>query len=523
MAPRLRESDSMWLFRNTLKQRLSLITLFTAGAALLLAIALMFATEATSFRKTIVRDISIKADIIGNQCTAALVFNVKKDAEETLGALRADPHIEYAAVYDKTGTLFAFYQPGGSPGPFPEKPALKYGYRFNINHLDMIQPIVLHNEQIGYVFIRSDLQNLNALMLSFTMAAVVVLIVSLLVAYVLVTRLQRTITGPVAELVGIMERVSREQDYAARAAVQGPDELGSLAQGFNNMLSAIQDRDSELERQRRHLEETVGYLRTSTSELQEVNKRLETLDKLKSDFVSTVSHELRTPLTSIKAFVELILLKPTMSSERQLKLLRTINEESDRLGRLINDLLDLSKIESGTVKWQSEEVSVKDIINTSVDGIYPLARSLGLRLSTSINGPLPPLYGDRDRLVQVVTNILSNAIKFTHEGGTVTIEAHQEADPEPGIVVTITDTGIGIPEGDLKLIFDKFYRAGDQLTNKTPGTGLGLTIARQIVEHHGGTIWATSTIGQGSTFTFILPLAGNGIAAPQDERPQPDL
>jgi signal transduction histidine kinase len=374
-----------------------------------------------------------------------------------------------------------------------------------------VQPIILHEEQIGTVFIRSDLRNLYALLLSFLTAAAVVLVVSLLLAYVLVSRLHRTITGPVADLVGIMERTSRERDYTMRTAVHGPDELGSLAQGFNDMLSTIQDRDSELERQRRHLEETVENLLTSTKELQEANRKLETLDKLKSDFVSTVSHELRTPLTSIKAFVELILLKPAMSSDRQLRLLRTINEESDRLSRLINDLLDLSRIEAGTVQWRSENVSMKDIIQTSASGILPLARNKGLQLSTKIDEPLPRFLGDRDRLVQVVTNILSNAIKFTPEGGTVTIEAHQEGAPEPRIVVAITDTGIGIPKEDLEQIFDKFHRAGDQLTNATEGTGLGLAIARHIIEYHGGRIWATSTHGKGSTVTFTLPGIGTTI------------
>lgn len=494
----------MELQRNTLKQRLILITLITAGLALLLAIAIMFATEMTSFRNTIVRDIAIKAKIIGNQCTAALLFNVQKDAEETLGALRADPHIEFAAVFTATGKLFASYQASGGSSPLPPVPEV--GSRFGIDYLDLVQPIIMQNEQVGTIYIRSDLQNLNILLVKFSVAAVVVLIVSLFVAYVLASRLQRTITGPVTDLVGIMETITRERDYSMRTAVQGPDELGSLAKGFNDMVSTIQDRDSELERQRRHLEETVENLRTSTKELQEANRKLEIVDKLKSDFVSTVSHELRTPLTSIKAFVELILLKPSMPAERLAKLLRTINEETDRLSRLINDLLDLSSIETGRGRWRYEDVSMRDIIQSSINGIRPLVQNKGLRLSTFIDDPLPQFRGDRDRLVQVVTNILSNAIKFTPAGGAITIAAHQETDDYPRIVVKVTDTGAGILQEDLKLIFDKFHRAGDQLTNKTEGTGLGLAIARQIVEHHGGAIWATSIYGSGSTFTFTLPI-----------------
>ncbi len=247
-------------------------------------------------------------------------------------------------------------------------------------------------------------------------------------------------------------------------------------------------------------------LRNYSAELQAANKKLQGLDQLKSDFVSTVSHELRTPLTSIKAFVELILLQPSMPPERILKLLRTINGESDRLSRLINDLLDLSRIEAGTMTWPSEPVSLNDIILTSVEGILPLARNKGLHLKTAIEGPLPSVHGARDRLVQVVTNLLSNAVKFTPGGGTITVEAHQEAGPCPQLVVAVSDSGAGIRPEDIELIFDKFHRSSDELTARIEGTGLGLTIARQIIERHGGRIWATSTYGAGSTFRFTIPL-----------------
>jgi len=254
-------------------------------------------------------------------------------------------------------------------------------------------------------------------------------------------------------------------------------------------------------------------MRRFSSELQAANRKLEGLDKLKSNFVSTVSHELRTPLTSIKAFAELMLLKPSMPPERTLKLLRIINDESDRLGRLINDLLDLSRIEAGTMTWRSEPVSLNEVIQTSVDGILPLVQNKGLHLTTAIAGSLPWVRGTRDRLVQVLTNLLSNAVKFTPVDGTVTVEAHYEVDPRPQLVVAVSDTGAGIPAEDLELIFDKFHRSSDELTGRTEGTGLGLTIARQIIEHHGGRICVDSTYGVGSTFRFTILLDRSGPPA----------
>jgi PAS domain S-box-containing protein len=261
-------------------------------------------------------------------------------------------------------------------------------------------------------------------------------------------------------------------------------------------------------------------LRSYSAELRTANKKLEGLDKLKSGFVSTVSHELRTPLTSIKAFVELILLKPSMSSERTRKLLRIINDESDRLGRLISELLDLSRIEAGTMTWRSELVSLNDVIQSSVDGILPLARNKGLHLTTKIEKSLPSVNGTRDRLVQVVTNLLSIAVKFTPEGGTITIEAHQEAGSCPQLVVAVSDSGAGILAEDIELIFDKFHRSSNELTARTEGTGLGLTIVRQIIEHHGGRIWAASTYGAGSTFSFTIPLNRPCPPAADASRPE---
>ncbi|MDA8422365.1 MAG: HAMP domain-containing sensor histidine kinase, partial [Nitrospiraceae bacterium] len=193
--------------------------------------------------------------------------------------------------------------------------------------------------------------------------------------------------------------------------------------------------------------------------------------------------------------------------------LRIINDESDRLGRLISDVLDLSRIEAGAVRWNSQQVFLKDVIPLSVEAVLPLAQNKGIHLATTLVETLPAILGDKDRLVQLVTNLLSNAVKFTSSGGSITINAHQEQAPLPRLVVAISDTGVGIPPEDLTLIFDTFYRSSHPLMDHTEGTGLGLTIARQIVKNLGGEIWATSTRGSGSTFFFTLPLAGNDARA----------
>lgn len=252
----------------------------------------------------------------------------------------------------------------------------------------------------------------------------------------------------------------------------------------------------------------TAELKRINARLEEANRKLQALDKLKSDLVSVVSHEFRTPLTTIKAIVELLVMKPDMPEPQKARLLGTVNAESERLARLVSDLLDLERIETGSMAWRVDEVDIEDVIQISLASMGPLFEAKELRVTTAFGPGLPILAGDRDRLIQVVTNILSNAVKFTPAGGAVHIAARRETAPVPQIVVEISDTGRGIPAGDLDMIFDKFRRSADRIADAIEGTGLGLSISRQIIESHGGRIWAASTPGKGSTFTFTLPLAG---------------
>ncbi len=303
----------------------------------------------------------------------------------------------------------------------------------------------------------------------------------LMIAALLSFLFSRTLSRPLMKLKHAADRVA-EGDLSYRVSIDSRDEIGSLADSFNRMVSD---------------------LKISTERLQAANEKLVTLDRMKSDFISTLSHELRTPMTSIKAFSELILIKPRMPEGKKTKFLTIIKAESERLARLINDILDLTKIEAGKLSWKTGEVSVEGVIRHSVAGIQPLADDKRILMTIAVEPALPSLLGDEDRLVQVMTNILSNAVKFTPQNGAVRIGAGLSRGQHREIVVQVADTGPGVPEGDLPLIFDKFHRSGNGMTE---GTGLGLAIARQIVEHHGGKIWATSEPGAGSTFTFTLPL-----------------
>ncbi len=282
----------------------------------------------------------------------------------------------------------------------------------------------------------------------------------------------------------------------------------------------------------RHLGQLVADrtedLARKASELEAANQQLRELDNLKSAFLSSVSHELRTPLTSILGFAKLIAKDFTKAflplgrgaqslqekGERVLRNLGIIKREGERLTRLINDFLDLTKIESGRLEWHDCNIQAAEILHRAIASVSSLVAAKPLvRLETAIPDDLPFLHVDPDRLEQVIINILSNAFKFT-ESGAITIGAAITA--QKRLRVGIADTGIGIPDSELTRIFDKFHQVihQDTLVDKKVGTGLGLAICRQIITHYGGSIWAESTMGQGSSILFELPVSDTSPTAP---------
>lgn len=252
-------------------------------------------------------------------------------------------------------------------------------------------------------------------------------------------------------------------------------------------------------------------------ELVEANRKLQELDKMKSDFLSTVSHELRTPLTSVlgfaniikKRFEEVVVLHVCSDDKKVERAVRQIKDniniiisEGERLTALINDVLDIAKMEAGKVDWKRETFSVADFIDRATKATYSLFAQKDLALVMDVEEGLPDVTGDRDKLIQALINLLSNAVKFT-ENGSVTCRARLTAGE---IMVSVIDTGMGIARENQEKVFEKFKQVGDTLTDKPKGTGLGLPICRQIVEHHGGRIWVESELGKGSNFTFTLPI-----------------
>jgi signal transduction histidine kinase len=280
-------------------------------------------------------------------------------------------------------------------------------------------------------------------------------------------------------------------------------DLNLLTTIAGQMAIAIENAHAyrELELLTQTLEERV---KDRTLELEQANERLREMDHLKSAFVSVVSHELRTPMTSIKGYVENMLQGLTGDlTDKQAHYLSRMKLNVERLTRLINDLLDLSRIEMGRLELRRTAVSVRDLSAEVVESCLPLAQERGISLNTQLPAALAPVSADRDKLTQVLTNLIQNAIKFTPERGHVRIEVRSRDDGF--IQINVIDTGPGISSDELDKVFQRFYR-GASAPSTAQGAGLGLTIAKNLVELHGGRIWVTSTVGTGSCFSFTVPM-----------------
>jgi Na+/proline symporter/nitrogen-specific signal transduction histidine kinase len=306
-----------------------------------------------------------------------------------------------------------------------------------------------------------------------------------------------------ANLVGFAERKLAGAIGAASARVM----ISSVVKGEEISIEEvlkILDETSQVIEYSHRLEEKSRELEETTAELREANERLKELDRLKDEFVSTVTHELRTPLTSVRSFSEILRDNPSLAFEERRQFLEIIVKESERLTRLINQVLDLAKIESGSAVWTKERISLNEVIEEAVGTLGQLFSDNSIELEKELPGESVLVMADRDRLIQVVINLLSNAVKFCEpEKGRVRISlgrGHGKARVE------VQDNGPGIPPEERERIFEKFHQLKGLRDEKPKGSGLGLTISHRIITHHGGRIRVESEPGAGAKFIFELDL-----------------
>ena len=489
---------------SRLPVRLKLVAMImaTSTAALVLVSVGYLAGDYYQTRRDLEDELRSQANLVLENSTAALQFRAPEDASATLHALASNRHIRTACLYLPNGNVLAAFRRYSDSQPCPATPTGD-GISYAPNRVVLVGGANLKGQRVGTLYLRSDIELLTARLKFQGVVVVALLLMTLGVALLMSARLQAIVSEPVASLARTASEVSLRGDYSLRAKRTTDDELGVLVDEFNRMLERIQLREGELSTTNEELRREIVERRRAEQERAELLVREREANRLKDEFLATLSHELRTPLNAILGWTKLLRANavPPAAIDRALE---KVERNAQVQTRLVEDLLEVSRITSGKLRLELKPVDLVSLVNTAVDSIRPTAEARGVAVDRRLEGYAMPTIGDPDRLQQVIWNLLSNAVKFTPPGGVVTVQLARKGGIDE---LSVSDTGIGIEQAFLPSVFDTFRQADASSTRAQGGLGLGLSIVRHLVEMHGGEVGADSDgLGKGATFTVRLPV-----------------
>jgi signal transduction histidine kinase len=449
-----------------LRQKIILIALVSTSIALLMAGLGLILNEQQSFPKIMAQNLTNLAQIVGDNCTAALSFNDNKTAQDVLSTLKANPHILAAFLYDGKGQLVASYTNGPVEAREGAPPAQREGIQFVRGEVRLFHYILSGKERLGTIYLESDMEEMRSRLARYILMMAVVWIFSILISLAVASRLQRQVTEPLRQVVDRMKDIAKgEGDLTKRLQVLGKDEIGEVAEAFNTYVD-----------------------------------KLQSVDEMKLSLISVVSHQLKTPVAEINGYIENLMEglagELTPKQKQYLNDMREIGRENYRL---ICDLLSASKIERGVIAVDLKPVSIKQVAELSVRDYEESIRRKGLTLIREGFDKDFRIYADRDKTVETLRNVINNALKCT-DAGSITIGVGNEGDKG---LVEIRDTGIGMSEEYLGRLFTKSRVLGKEASRA--GAGLGLYIAKNFMKLQGGDIRVTSRLGEGTCFTLVIP------------------
>jgi len=492
--------------RSSVRRKVMLVVLATTFVALLLTGAAMMIYDLRTYHQSWVDDVVAQADLIGRASAPALAFDDERVARENLSLLKGRPKVSAAAVYNARGELFASYAREGGPAPqFPQVPGAE-GHHIDGNQMHVFKRIEANNKELlGTIYFQSSYEVMERLR-SYLAILGSVMVVSMLAALLVAAWLQASVTRPILAVSSVAKQVMSGRDFSLRVRKTTEDEIGYLVDAFNAMLAEIGE-------QTRTLEDTNSALELEMGERRAAEKALLAADRQKDEFLATLAHELRNPLAPLLNAQDILRVSgndPKATQAAREMMARQLHQ----LVQLVNDLLDVSRISTGKMVLKKETTALAGIMQTALEAAAPLVDQRGHRLQVELPQEPVWLLADATRLAQVFVNLLNNAAKFTDPGGRIGLHAAQQGNE---LVVSVTDNGLGFAATLQPVIFDMFVQADRSLERAHAGLGVGLSLARYLVEAHGGSITASSAgPGQGSEFTVRLPTLEAGAAETPD-------